>query len=268
MEPRVGGRQRAVARNPPDCSAAAFRRARSAGRPLRAPKGQRPQGPSHAPAGSRKRRRDGPPRRRRNGRRARAYAPAASAPLRRTASVLSQPRGPARRAPASAARSGDRKPPSAEPGAAARPPPYRTRRAPARRAPPRPAGPPHDRDAHAPASSPAMKPRVPSIGSTTKIAGALEPRRIVGRLLRQPAVVGPRGQQRLAQESVDRHVRLGDRRAAGLLPGVRAAAEEAHRQRAGFGARPSEVEIRISDRTTPSLQSAPAQPIQLSITVI
>ena len=77
-------------------------------------------------------------------------------------------------------------------------------------------------------SPPSRKPRVPSIGSTTKVRRADKRSGVVRRLFRQPAIVRPGRRQRVPQEGIDGIVRLAHRRAAALHPDFRALAEIAH----------------------------------------
>ena len=122
--------------------------------------------------------------------------------MRFTVSLFSQPRGPARRAPASAGPAGDREPAFADPrrpSALGRR--YRTRRGPARkeRCRDRPAA-ATTREAHAPAvvALDEAARAVDRVDDEDRLA--LAARRIVGRLLRQPAIVRPLGQKARAKK--------------------------------------------------------------------
>ena len=80
---------------------------------------------------------------------------------------------------------------------------------------------------------PAMKARVPSIGSTIHTRRADEPRRIVLGFLRQPAGVGHDRGEPLLEEGVDRDIDLGDRGVVFLGPGLQRFAGGFERERAG-----------------------------------
>ena len=197
-----------------DCKSAARRRARSSRRRLRAPKDRQPQGPSRGRCRRRSRRRvrlrdAHQPQRERMDARHRARRPDAvrGDPIEHGAWARRCAR---RRATAGAHAASAHRCRSRPPPAVARNSSPRDRRIERRHHRPpgrRPAPTEIDQS-----SRPAMKARVPSIGSTTQTRSRVEPRRVVLAFLRQPAVAG--AQQPLAQQIVRRDVGFGDRRIA------------------------------------------------------
>ncbi len=260
--PRAARRdQRAMDRIGPIVDRAAGRRRRSSRRRLRAPKGRQPQGPSRGCCRRRRRRRA------RHARRAQAAAPANAPaacgtmpgadrrePLEHRASAR-RCVAPSRLAPALAAIGS-----AVQRRAAARGrqeqlvgrPARRARRAPAGR--PRPAPPRSTSPAR-----PAMKARVPSIGSTTqtraRVAAAPDRPRFPPTASRRPA----RAEQPLAQQIVDRDVGLADRRIA--LPLVQCLSGRANESRAQ-ARRPRAPPLRAGRDRARAQTAGNGQPLQ------